>query len=300
MRIIQHDLPEKVDQRYARPRSTPLLGRQLLASIAALFAGGALIAMGPSCAWAQESDVPQPAATAETPPAEPPSASPSDALPPAAKEQPHDPRSITAKIARYAQRLVRIYDRNNNGQLEQAEWETMHGAPRQADLNGDGVIPVEELARHVAEYGRTRRIRLLPPQPGDLVELPPLLHPTTAASADAAAVQPTEAAAPKPSPAAETTATEPPAAPAPKKPPQRRDSKFYVAPERLPAGLPDWFLPRDRDGDGQLTISEFSPKSVPSELQQFKRLDHNGDGVLTAAECVVRAAKEKEAKEKAE
>lgn len=199
---------------------------------------------------------------------------------------PEDPRRISAKVVRYAQRLVHSYDRDGDGQLGQQEIQAMRGAARQADLNHDGVITVEELTRFIADYGQNRRIRLLPPQPGDLVEMPPLLNPTTgqaaAPAAKAGAGTPPAAASPAP---AEAPAPAPEAA-------KPRESKFYVQPARLPAGLPDWFLARDLDGDGQVTISEFSPKNIPAELQQFKQLDRDGDGVITPAECIPQGSSE--------
>ena len=67
---------------------------------------------------------------------------------------------------------------------------------------------------------------------------------------------------------------------------RRRDLKFYVPSKRLPAGLPDWFLARDLDGDGQLTAAEYSPTSLAAELAEFSNYDLNGDGILTAKECV--------------
>ncbi len=225
-----------------------------------------------------------PAAPQQTPALQPPAEPADEAESPAAATPPEDTRRIAAKIVRYAQRLLQTYDRNGDGRLQQQEWQAMHGTPRQADLNHDGIITTEELAHYVADYGRRRRIRLLP-QPGDLVDLPPLLHPTTAETTANSAAK----AAP-PSSSAPAASEEPAATPPPKNASRKRDTKFYVSPERLPTGLPDWFLARDRDGDSQLTLSEYSPKSVPAELQQFQRMDRNGDGVLTAAECVRPAA----------
>ena len=66
----------------------------------------------------------------------------------------------------------------------------------------------------------------------------------------------------------------------------RRQAKFSVRRKRLPAGLPAWFLARDEDGDGQLTLSEFAPKPTPADLREFRRYDLNGDGLITAEECL--------------
>lgn len=190
---------------------------------------------------------------------------------------------VAAKVVRYAQRFVSRYDTNHNGQLERQEWPAaMQEKLLAADLNHDGILDVAEYARYISDYSRQRRIRLLPPQSGDLAELAPLLNPTTAQSA-------TFGTSPLPAESAAVPATTP-------KPAARRDTKFYVAPDRLPKGLPDWFFARDRDGDGQLTILEYSPKGIPAELQQFKQLDRNGDGLLTPDECLAPAEKKADKK----
>jgi hypothetical protein len=66
----------------------------------------------------------------------------------------------------------------------------------------------------------------------------------------------------------------------------RRQRKYYVPPGRLPAGTPAWFLQRDSDGDGQLTLGEFGATRSVSRLREFQRLDRNRDGLLTAREFV--------------
>jgi hypothetical protein len=65
----------------------------------------------------------------------------------------------------------------------------------------------------------------------------------------------------------------------------RRQTKFSVPRTRLPRGLPAWFVLRDADGDGQLTMAEFAPKATQSLLDEFARYDRNGDGLATAEEC---------------
>ena len=77
---------------------------------------------------------------------------------------------------------------------------------------------------------------------------------------------------------ATTTATEAAVARDP-----RRNLKYFAA---LPAGVPSWFVERDADGDGQLSLAEFSPKLLKSEIAEFNRHDSNQDGIVTAKELL--------------
>lgn len=72
--------------------------------------------------------------------------------------------------------------------------------------------------------------------------------------------------------------------------------------EHLPEGVPSWFLDRDKDNDGQLTLIEFAndqpiTKAVIGEFEGF--LDLNNDGILTVEECYQALKAEEEAKQKA-
>jgi Ca2+-binding EF-hand superfamily protein len=56
--------------------------------------------------------------------------------------------------------------------------------------------------------------------------------------------------------------------------------------ERLPDGLPDWFLRSDTDGDGQISMSEFAHTWTAEKAREFARYDLNGDGIITPKECL--------------
>ncbi len=62
-----------------------------------------------------------------------------------------------------------------------------------------------------------------------------------------------------------------------------RQSTAY---ERIPAGLPPWFFDRDKDQDGQLTMTEYAVGQPWTEalVGEFEFLDRNGDGVAIATE----------------
>ncbi len=71
------------------------------------------------------------------------------------------------------------------------------------------------------------------------------------------------------------------------------ERKYYVAPSRFPAGLPDWFKKCDGDGDGQLTLAEYAELGSASADKDFARYDRNQDGLVTPHEVLGRAASAK-------
>lgn len=204
--------------------------------------------------------------------------------------------ATSAKVLRYAQRVVATHDANQDGRLQHSEWSTLQGEPAVIDVDGDAEITVDEFALHVARFATPRRIRLLFPE-SPSTEDAPLLQPKSApaeSAAKTAAALPLPAAAGNRAEAADATsadasgAADPTAAPAPATP-RRRDLKFFVPASRLPPNLPSWFHARDKDGDGQISMAEYAESMTPAALAEFNRLDRNGDGVITAAECVPRS-----------
>ncbi|MBI3836465.1 MAG: hypothetical protein HY288_00850 [Planctomycetia bacterium] len=187
------------------------------------------------------------------------------------------PAAVTAKLLRYAQYIVRQYDTNKTGQLESDEWRSMRGQPELADLNHDGVITVEEFAQYCANYGAGRAIRLST-LPGDV------------ATHDRSQDSSPRGDDPRSSDANGTGNSEP--SQLSEKPDRRRDTKYFAS---LPSGVPQWFIQRDADGDGQLTLSEYSPKLLKSEIDDFNRYDSNRDGILTVQEFL-RAGKDAKSK----
>jgi hypothetical protein len=197
------------------------------------------------------------------------------------REEEDRPGVIPAKLFRYAERLIAKYGGQQSGQLERAQWAKLPKSLQAADLDGDGVITVDELAEVLAAFGRGRSLeqgertwqgakdllRLLPPSPA-------------AESAEPSGAQ-------SPGPAADGNSEPLPpetgASRGSRQPPSR---KFFVPPARLPPGLPDWFTARDLDGDGQLTWGEFAPEGGRAALEQFQRYDLNRDGLLTPDEVL--------------
>ncbi len=62
--------------------------------------------------------------------------------------------------------------------------------------------------------------------------------------------------------------------------------RFRTPAERLPAGLPSWFTEKDANEDGQVMMSEFAASWSDAKAAEFSRSDLNGDGIITAKECL--------------
>jgi hypothetical protein len=48
--------------------------------------------------------------------------------------------------------------------------------------------------------------------------------------------------------------------------------------------VPDWFIRLDADGDGQVGLYEWKTSGRP--LEEFSRMDRNGDGFVTVPELL--------------
>ena len=164
--------------------------------------------------------------------------------------------------------MLATYDRDGSGRLETAEWSRMRGDPRAADRNGDGVLTLDELSLRVAAYGCGRRTRLV-------------VDDEASRGATQAVAKTTDPSAPPSTGNDQKAGAADASAPV-----DRRGRKFAVPRARLPQGLPEWFVERDADGDGQLTLAEFVPAADKAQRDEFAKLDVNGDGLLTADEYI--------------
>ncbi|NQU20738.1 MAG: proprotein convertase P-domain-containing protein [Candidatus Nealsonbacteria bacterium] len=52
------------------------------------------------------------------------------------------------------------------------------------------------------------------------------------------------------------------------------------------AGLPDWFVERDLNGDGQVRMAEFADEWTELKAGEFEHFDSNGDGIIMPDECL--------------
>lgn len=194
--------------------------------------------------------------------------------------------AVTAKILRYAGRLLRCYDADSDGRLQESEWKIMHGDPATLDRDGDRTVTLAEISRRIADYGHRRKIRLIPQNLEDASQSPILLQPATASAAGENGVSPqtlspqNSAAGSVATGAAETSATKAEARPG---------QRFYVDPRHRAQGLPAWFSARDANGDQQISMAEFAPKATESDLKEFASYDADGDGIITDKECAAKA-----------
>ena len=200
---------------------------------------------GPATGWATDAPAP---ASAE--------ANPADRPPP--------------KIVRYARRLLARYDADGSGRLNPAECGLIQGRPAVMDRDQDGQISLMEIARHVHEYGRYRRLG----QTGLISPAPSNPGQETADAADTLVTT-----------IDQNDPTGPVAAAAEKSGDEHPDAPYYVPPKLRPSNLPSWFTPRDRNGDGQLSLSEFAPTRSREAVKSFELLDTNRDSLLTPQEA---------------
>jgi len=173
------------------------------------------------------------------------------------------------KVARYARRLISRYDTDGNGVLNSDEWKSMQGQPAVIDLDQNGQITRVELIRHIMKYARTRR---LGKSSYSISETPAPNHPLANGSNRLSTTA-------DPSTDADEDSTD-------KRLHKYPDAPFYVPAKDRRHQLPNWFSQRDQNGDGQLSLAEFSPNRSRESVKAFQKLDTNRDGLVTPQESV--------------
>ncbi len=195
--------------------------------------------------------------------------------------------------------MLKSLDTNHNGMIDADE---VSGLPqRMVDgmmkrMKQNGVepkfpIPISTITQAMERSMRQRAAKAssgAPPKAAVTRKTATSRPPAAAASSAPPAVAPSGTTTPvagspaaKPnSPAGSSTAAAGDA-----KKPVRKSGRFLTPQERFP-GLPKWFLDKDLDGDGQVTMAEFATEWTPELLDQFNRYDLNHDGIITAAECL--------------
>jgi Ca2+-binding EF-hand superfamily protein len=186
------------------------------------------------------------------------------------------PPSSEDRVRGIARAMLNQYDTNKDGTLQRDEWSKMSNEPEKADKNGDGQISLDEMTDRLSE--RTREgISRTSSGPSS----------STSSSTTSGGAGGSERGPPggfgrsrggggfgrressRPSTSSSGNAY-----------------RFLTPTERLPEGLPSEFTSKDRDGDGQVSMAEFSSTWNNATLAQFNRWDLNGDGWVTPAECL--------------
>ena len=190
------------------------------------------------------------------PPASPPPGAPGSSSSSSASSAPGRPapaspdrEAMERKVREFAEGLLKRYDANKNGKLEKEEWTQMRGDWREADRNGDSVITLDELTARMIEFGQRG-------WGGDRG------RPERSAGGGSTSSSTASSGS------------------------SRKSYRFLSPLERLPKGLPDWFLRKDANEDGQITMAEYSTVWSDALAEEFGRYDLNADGVITPAECL--------------
>jgi Ca2+-binding EF-hand superfamily protein len=161
--------------------------------------------------------------------------------------------TLDERFRKYAKALLDENDTNKNGKLEKDEWTQMKRKYWAADKNHDDIITLDELTEFIAADSGSG-----PKQSSGGA---------TAASPNASTGSNTVAM--------QTKSGKPNA------------YRLRTPAERLPEGLPDWFARKDADGDGQVSLFEYTNgECTEAKVQEFMRYDLNGDGIITPQECL--------------
>ena len=225
-------------------------------------------------------------------------------------------------IRRYVDHILKKYDTNRDGKLQREEWAAMPGRPQSFDLNGDFVLEDYEILYNLAAYAKGRTVthpvpprRLNAAQTALKTDGPILIHPISApirkAAVDEEELDPAQKPADiSPDEFALIVADADQGAGTETEPElfgvitRENGATAAAVREFAPsanetAGIPRWFLARDANGDGQLTLREFSPSLSLESTAFFGRLDADGDGLITPDEVREYLAKGPRPKEKA-
>lgn len=158
------------------------------------------------------------------------------------------------KVKKYAEGLLRQHDKNKDNMLQRDEWKEMKTEHQGADSNGDGTITLDELSTRISAYSS-----------GGASSSP--LSPGSGGSSYGGGKS-YRGSSDK---TASTT---------------KKSYRFLTPTERLPKGMPDWFLKNDADGDGQIMMAEYSTSWTTATAADFAKYDLDGDGIITPNECL--------------
>jgi Ca2+-binding EF-hand superfamily protein len=154
------------------------------------------------------------------------------------------------KTRKYAEGLLRDYDKNRDGMLQRDEWKEMKTEHQGADSNGDGTITLDELTTRISAYS------------------------SGGASSSPLSSSGSHSYGGKKGSSDKSAST------------TKKSYRFLTPTERLPKGMPDWFIKNDADGDGQIMMAEYAASFTETIAAEFAKYDQDGDGIITPNECL--------------
>lgn len=172
----------------------------------------------------------------------------------------------------YAKGLVKMYDKNGDNMLQADERKGLTGRPAESDLDKDGVITIDELVSHLSSASTAQAVSPSPTS-GDG---------NSGGSGDSSRRDKDRHNGD--SDGAKRVYTGSAGGHSGKDGDKRRTYRFSTPADRLPKNLPSYFS-RDTDGDGQVSMSEYSRSWSKSTVAEFRKYDLNDDGMITAKEA---------------
>lgn len=152
--------------------------------------------------------------------------------------------------------LMRRYDEDRNGVLERDEWTKISGTPANADTNRNGIITRTELINRVIVMKRLRS--------------------SSSSSRDSESRDEKSRSG---SSRASASAS---------KSGDRRSYRFSTPEERIPDAARSWITSKDKNGDGQVEMHEYTSSWSDRYVSEFSRYDIDGDGVITPQEYLAK------------
>lgn len=199
------------------------------------------------------------------------------AKPAAAPATPVPEVSEAERTRTWAKELIQKHDKNGDMMLQESEWEGL-GQSTRADANGDKVITLDELVAFASRKpGTPAATNQVASAPSSSASSPPSGDAKTASGSAGAETSGKTVKATSHSASDSKSAKD-----------KQKSYRFKTAKERLPAGLPGWFTSKDANGDGQVSMREYSKSWTESQAAEFKRYDKDNDGIITAEEAAMK------------
>lgn len=156
------------------------------------------------------------------------------------------------RMAMFANSIMQRYDSNKSGVIEKEEWKNFRTDPSEADTNKDNKISKEELSGWMQKRfsGGQQQQEYKPNPYREGGEKYGETQKSSGSSSKGAGV------------------------------------RFLTPHERLPQGIPSWFINTDANLDGQVAMGEYTDKWNESVLKEYYQFDSNRDGIITPFECI--------------